>query len=82
MSAGEVERTWSRDRSRLIMCADKFAEYVKWRRDLATRFSGKPLPPPPAAPSDAPVAAPSESPAFRNAFAGLFGEPDPPAREE
>ncbi|MBM3553672.1 MAG: hypothetical protein FJX45_18480 [Alphaproteobacteria bacterium] len=75
MSAGEVERIWSRDRVRLIECTDKFAALVRWRRSRDAGLAGKPLPAPPPALSDEPVAAPPESTAFRNPFAGLFGEP-------
>lgn len=70
MSAGEVERIWSRDRIRLIECMDKFAALVRWRRSRDAGLAGKPLPAPPAAPEDPAAADTSES---RNPFAGLFG---------
>ncbi len=40
MSAGEVERVWSRDRTRLIECMDKFAALVRWRRARDAGLAG------------------------------------------
>lgn len=71
MSAGEVERVWSRDRTRLIECMDKFAALVRWRRSRDSGLAGQPLPAPPKEPEEpAPVAAET---VFRNPLAGLFG---------
>lgn len=64
MSAGEVARIWSRDRTRLIECMDKFAALVRWRRARDAGLAGKPLPAQPAAPEE-PVAS-------QNPFAWVF----------
>lgn len=72
MSAGEVERIWSRDRVRLIECMDKFAALVRWRRARDAGLAGKSLPALPKGP-DEPSEAPPAATDFRNPFAGLFG---------